>query len=189
MDATTFASFARVCAPAVHPATAQALAMTESSLNPYAIGVVGGVLLRQPRSQAQALATARQLQAQGWNFSLGLAQINVHNLTRVGLTLSTAFDPCASLQAMQTLLLECFARALGASPQHPTTPPTAAPSASAQPALRRALSCYYSGNFSSGFTHGYVQRVARAAPAAPPPHPSPPPPPLSLWPAQPFKPP
>ena len=69
---------AAACAPLVHPATAQALVVeVESGFNPHAIGVVGGALERQPRSRAEALATARRLQRSGWNFSVGLAQINV----------------------------------------------------------------------------------------------------------------
>lgn len=101
------------------------------------------------------MATASQLRAKGWNFSVGLAQINVHNFERLGLSTDTAFEPCDNLRAMQTVLHECFER----SASH------AAP----QVALREALSCYYSGNFTTGFRHGYVQRVAHAVPLAPPP--------------------
>ena len=150
MDATTFSTLAMACAPLVHTSTIQALVAVESSFNPHAIGVVGGVLERQPRNRAEALATASQLQANGWNFSVGLAQINVHNFDRLGLTAATAFDPCENLRAMQAVLTECFDRS--------------APEGPGQTALRQALSCYYSGNFVSGFRHGYVQRVARAVP-------------------------
>ena len=150
MDATTFSALAMACAPLVHASTTQALVAVESSFNPYAIGVVGGVLERQPRNRSEALATATRLQATGWNFSVGLAQINVHNFERLGLTSATAFDPCENLRAMQAVLTECFDRS--------------APDRSDQAALRQALSCYYSGNFVTGFRHGYVQRVARAVP-------------------------
>ena len=150
MDMSTFAALAMACAPLVHTDTAQALVAVESSFNPHAIGVVGGVLDRQPRNLAEALATANHLQANGWNFSVGLAQINLRNFERLGLTATTAFDPCENLRAMQTVLVECFERSsLKASPQ---------------PALRQALSCYYSGNFVTGFRHGYVQRIAHAVP-------------------------
>ena len=150
MDATTFSALAMACAPAVHASTAQALVTVESGFNPHAIGVVGGVLERQPRSRAEALATASHLQATGWNFSVGLAQINVRNFERLGLTAATAFDPCQNLRAMQAVLGECFERSLSRAPP--------------QAALRQALSCYYSGNFVTGFRHGYVQRVAGAVP-------------------------
>ena len=148
MDATTFSALAMACAPLVHASTTQALVAVESSFNPHAIGVVGGVLERQPRNRAEALATVTQLQVNGWNFSVGLAQINVHNFDRLGLTAATAFDPCENLRAMQAVLTECFDRS--------------APEGSGQTALRQALSCYYSGNFVTGFRHRYVQRVARA---------------------------
>ena len=48
----------------------------ESSGNPYAIGVVGGRLQRQPKNLAEAVATAKMLEQKGFNFSLGLAQVN-----------------------------------------------------------------------------------------------------------------
>jgi type IV secretion system protein VirB1 len=153
MDTSTFTALAMACAPVVHPSTAHALVAVESGFNPHAIGVVGGVLHRQPRNRAEALATVTQLQSAGWNFSVGLAQINVHNFKRLGLTPATAFEPCENLRAMQAVLTECFDR----SPADGV-----AVAASGQASLRQALSCYYSGNFVTGFRHGYVQRVGRA---------------------------
>ena len=149
MDIATFLALAVVCAPQVHPATAQALVSVESSFNPYAIGVVGGALLHQPRNRPEALATIDALQAAGWNYSVGLGQINVANFARLGLTPATALDPCTSLTAMQAVLAECYRRAL--------------PQAEPQTALRRALSCYYGGNFVTGVRHGYVGRVVASA--------------------------
>lgn len=155
MDPGIFATLAAACAPLVHADTARAVVMVESSMNPHAIGVVGGVLDRQPRRLGEALATAAALQQQGWSFSVGLAQINVRNFDRLGLTVQTAFDPCTNLRAMQAVLGECQARAQRG--------------ASEQTALRKTLSCYYSGDFATGFKHGYVRRVARVAstPAVP----------------------
>lgn len=157
MDAPALLALVLACAPLVHPRTAQALVHVESSNNPWAIGVVGGRLLHQPRNRAEALATARHLAATGWSFSVGLAQIHIGNLRRLGLTLDDALDPCRNLQAMQSLLTDCQARATR----------TADPSTSDATALRRALSCYYSGNFSTGFAHGYVHRVVLAVSVAP----------------------
>ncbi|MBX3642174.1 MAG: lytic transglycosylase domain-containing protein [Rubrivivax sp.] len=153
MDTATLMSLLLACAPQVDPSTAQALISVESSRNPHAIGVVGGVLERQPRNYQQAVATAAALQAGGWNFSLGLAQINLRNLARLGLDLETAFDPCANLAAMQQILSECFVRSTRATAR-------AEPD---QHALRQALSCYYSGNFVTGLRHGYVRRIALQA--------------------------
>lgn len=153
MDASTFMTLALACAPQVHPTTAHALVSVESAFNPWAIGVVGGALVRQPQNHAEALATAQELQALGHNFSAGLGQINRGNFTRLGLTTTTAFDPCQNLTAMQAVLAECFDRSRGGKE----------PTRSEQTALRMALSCYYSGNFSTGFRHGYVHKVMAAA--------------------------
>ena len=157
MDASTFIALALACAPAVHPHTARALVEVESDFNPWAIGVVGGDLVRQPRHRRAAVATARALHAAGRNFSVGLGQINVHNFERLGLTLEKAFDPCANLAAMQAVLSDCFKRARAT--RHPTQ----------QTALRRALSCYYSGDFTTGLRHGYVNKVVACASRLPPP--------------------
>jgi type IV secretion system protein VirB1 len=148
MDADTFGALAAACAPLVDPITARALVQVESGFNPHAIGVVAGSLHREPRHEAEAIVTARVLQQARWNFSVGLAQINVGNFERLGLTLDTAFDPCTNLAAMQSVLAECSSRA---------------PSRQHQKALRQTLSCYYSGNFLTGFRHGYVRRVVDAA--------------------------
>ena len=146
-------ALALTCAPLVHASTVHALISVESGFNPHAIGVVGGSLRRQPQTGAEAVATARQLQANGWNFSVGLAQINVHNFERLGLIVTTAFEPCQNLRAMQTVLGECFERSAAK-----TAPQTA---------LRQALSCYYSGNFVTGFRQGYVRKVLAALPVHP----------------------
>ena len=156
MDASVFLALALACAPQVHAETTRALVSVESAFHPWAIGVVGGALVRQPRHRAEALATARALQAAGWNFSVGLGQINVSNFQRLGLTLEAAFEPCANLAAMQTVLAECFDRARASIEAAPVD----------QASLRQALSCYYSGNFATGFRHGYVRKVVAAAGAA-----------------------
>ena len=160
MDANTFSAVALACAPLVHATTAHALVAVESSFNPHAIGVVGGLLERQPRNRAEALATAASLHANGWNYSVGLAQINVRNFKRLGLTADTAFDPCDNLRAMQAVLTECFDRSSAKSFKAVN-----ATSDAPQTSLRQALSCYYSGNFVTGFRHGYVQRVVKVAKA------------------------
>jgi type IV secretion system protein VirB1 len=149
MDAATFVALALACAPQVNADTARAIVAVESGFNPHAIGVVGGVLMRQPSNRAEALATVNALHAAGWNYSVGLGQINVGNFARLGLTTDSAFEPCTNLTALQSVLTECHRRA-GAG-------------ANEQLALRRALSCYYSGNFSTGFRQGYVHRVVMAA--------------------------
>lgn len=154
MSATaTVVLLARMCAPAVDVSTTVALVSVESSNNPYAIGVVGDALQRQPRTRAEALATIQMLERDGYDYSVGLGQINRRNFSRLGLTAESALDSCTSLRALETILEECFLRATTAHSK-------------SQAALRAALSCYYSGNFQTGFDHGYVDRVVAAARAA-----------------------
>lgn len=111
----------------------------ESSFNPYAIGVVGGRLARQPRNLPEAVATADMLEKSGFNFSLGLAQVNRYNLAKYGLqSYEKAFSACDNIRAGSQILRECYDRAGD---------------------WGKALSCYYSGNFTTGFRHGYVQKI------------------------------
>ena len=131
--------------------------LVESSFNPYAIGVVGGRLVRQPKNLPEALATVRMLEGRGFNFSIGLAQVNRYNLDKYGLdSYERAFEPCANLLAGSKILAECYKRAKGD--------------------WGKSFSCYYSGNFATGFRHGYVQKIyasvrqsreAEATPATP----------------------
>lgn len=123
----------------------------ESSYNPFAIGVVGGRLARQPRSLEEAVSTSRMLEREGYNFSLGLAQVNRHNLRHYGLdSHEKAFDICPNLRAGAQILSECHARAGGD--------------------WGKAFSCYYSGNFVTGYQHGYVQKVLASWQAVAPAH-------------------
>jgi hypothetical protein len=116
------------------------VASIESSFNPYAIGVVGARLVRQPRSLDEAVATARMLEMRGYNFSVGLAQVNRYNLSRYGLhSYQDAFDGCTNLRVGASILSHCLDRS-----GHD---------------WGRAFSCYYSGNFVTGFRAGYVQKV------------------------------
>lgn len=112
----------------------------ESSANPYAIGVVGGRLVRQPQTLAEAVSTAEMLESRGYNFSVGLSQVNRYNLRKYGInSYAQAFDGCTNLQVGSKILSECQVRAKGD--------------------WGSAFSCYYSGNFTTGFEHGYVQKI------------------------------
>ena len=146
------------CAPLVAQDTAHALIQVESGGNPFAIGVVGGALVRQPKSLPEAVATVTALESAGWNYSVGLGQINKRNFERYGLSPATAFEPCANLTAMQGILGECFFRASRRTGRRE----------SPQAALRDAFSCYYSGNFLTGHRHGYVGKVLAAWSSKPP---------------------
>ncbi|WP_434106233.1 lytic transglycosylase domain-containing protein [Paraburkholderia caffeinilytica] len=145
-----FMALAQQCAPQIAPVTMAALVRTESGFNPYAIGIVHGRLLRQPSNVVEAIATAHALEAAGWNFSTGLAQLNRANWHAYGLTEQNAFEPCRNLTIGATILQRCFMSAHRAQ-------------ADTQAALRASLSCYASGDFSTGYRTGYVQRVVKNA--------------------------
>jgi type IV secretion system protein VirB1 len=149
-----FLLLSELCAPSVHPDTMSRLVRIESSFNPFAIGVVGARLLRQPQSRDAAIATTRWLGSHGYNYSVGLAQINRSNFAAQGLDETTAFDPCKNLYAASNILSHCYRQALLRTPE-------------AQRALRAALSCYQSGNFITGFRVGYVLKLVNQSPDTP----------------------
>jgi len=112
----------------------------ESSSNPFAIGVVGGQLVRQPQSLDEAIATVQMLESKGYNFSVGLSQVNRSNFGKYGLdTYEKAFSMCGNLIAGSRILAQCYASASGD--------------------WGKAFSCYYSGNFTTGYRDGYVQKI------------------------------
>jgi len=145
-----FMALVQQCAPQIAPITMAALVRTESGFNPYAIGVVHGRLMRQPSNLVEAITTMRALEAAGWNFSAGLAQISRANWRAYGLTEQSALDPCRNVAVGATVLQRCFMSAHRAL-------------ADTQAALRASLSCYGSGDFSTGYRTGYVQRVVKNA--------------------------
>lgn len=117
----------------------QHIVNVESGRNPYAIGVVGGQLVRQPQNIDEALSTVNMLESKGYNFSLGLAQVNRFNLGRYGLSYEQAFNACSNLSAGSRILAQCYTSSGGD--------------------WGKSFSCYYSGNFVTGYTDGYVQKV------------------------------
>lgn len=118
----------------------QHLVNVESANNPYAIGVVGAHLVRQPRNLGEALATVKMLENAGYDFSVGLAQVNRSNLGKYGLaSYERAFAPCPNLVAGSRILAQCYASAGGN--------------------WGKSLSCYYAGDFVTGYRDGYVQKV------------------------------
>ncbi|MCX5463168.1 lytic transglycosylase domain-containing protein [Alcaligenes parafaecalis] len=146
-----FALLAAICAPDIHETTLSALIRHESTAQVYAIGINKGKRLeKQPTDYEQAAQIANDLIDRGIDFDAGLGQINVRNWAWLGLTTETVFDPCTNLKAAQTVLTDCYRRALRQS-------------ADEQQALRSALSCYNTGNFERGFSNGYVGKVLAQA--------------------------
>jgi type IV secretion system protein VirB1 len=148
-------ALAAACSPSVAPSTLAAIAKVESGFDPWAIGVNGPHPKQlHPASAAAATAAAQRLIAGGANVDLGLAQINVHNLASLGLTIANAFEPCRNLAAS--------ARVLAADYR------AADPAIGEQAALRTSISLYNTGDPLRGFRNGYVAKVTAAATLAVP---------------------
>lgn len=128
------------CPIVVEQQRMNAIVLTESSGQQYAVGVVEHVLNRQPRSEVEAVQLVKQLKADGINYSVGLAQVNQVNFSKYNLNYSNMFDRCANLSAGSKILKACYVRFKN---------------------WDKAYSCYYSGNAVTGFKHGYVQKVRR----------------------------
>jgi type IV secretion system protein VirB1 len=149
IGAVLFGHMAAQCAPRVAAGTLAAIAGHESGFNPLAIhdNTTGRTL--SPVSPAAAIAAAGRLITVGHSIDLGLMQINSGNLDRLGLTVSTAFNACASLHAAGRLLVSDY-QAGGSA-------------ASDQAALQVALSRYNTGSTTRGFSNGYVSQVVAMA--------------------------
>jgi type IV secretion system protein VirB1 len=145
-----FEATAAHCAPYVAVSTLRAIAKVESAGNPYAIGIVKGHLVRQPRTLLEGISTVKALQARNIRFSAGLIQIYQGNWARYSLDHESVFNVCANMRAAQGILSDCYRRATKLGEPE-------------QIALRKAISCYYSNNFVTGYREGYVQKVVAAA--------------------------
>ncbi|MEM5387846.1 lytic transglycosylase domain-containing protein [Paraburkholderia phymatum] len=140
-------TLARTCAPDVHPLTVAYLVSAESHNNPFAINVNGGhSLKRQPTTEPEARDAIARLDARGWNYDVGYAQINSANFRSLGVTGTQLLDACTNLRAGARVLGDCYARAVQQVGE-------------GQAALQRALSCYNTGSPRKGFANGYVKRV------------------------------
>ncbi|RYF44718.1 MAG: hypothetical protein EOO27_42800, partial [Comamonadaceae bacterium] len=141
------ADLMNACAPQVSPVLMQALVRTESGGRPFAIGMDrahGSV--RQPTTLQEAVATARALASAGRQFSVGLAQIHISNVTLHRLSWEQAFDPCQNLATAQKILWEFYRRA-------------SASGYSGSATLWAALRGYNSGGVHRTVSDGYANRV------------------------------
>ena len=151
ISTTAFLTLALRCATTIHPDTAFDVARTESSFNPYAIGVVGQKQGIFPKNYSDAVEHINRLKSKGKNYSVGLMQINQANFSRYNVTAEQLLDPCKNLSVFEKIITDCYLR--GGT-------------------LIRALSCYYTGNFNTGqkpeskFAQtSYVQRIGYTVPS------------------------
>ena len=159
LSAAEFEALAARCAPSVPAATLEAVAKTESALDPWVLHDNTTNHTAVPVSLPAALGRAKRWIDRGDSVDLGLMQIDSANLARLGLSIANALDACSSIQAGAHILQEDY-----------------------RVALRDTLSRYNTGDPARGIINGYVARVeARVADIAasrllPSAEPSPPPP-------------
>lgn len=156
------------CAQLLQAPVMQQIIRVESSGNPFAIGVVGNALVRQPRNLDEALATANALEKQGFNYSIGKGQVNKVHFARLGWASDKArgFDACANVLAAAEIFNDCHARAI----KYGYIPVTHSVERKVYSSVHAALSCYYSGDFERGARLGYVAKVLqeKSSPGATP---------------------
>ncbi|BBL35988.1 hypothetical protein Nstercoris_02267 (plasmid) [Nitrosomonas stercoris] len=138
------------CHAALHHPTMQRIYQVESGFNPFAVGVVGGRLVRQPKNLAEAVATANYLTSLGRNFSIGQGQVNKIHFSRLGWDndIKSGFDVCKNVVAAHEIFQQCLAEArfsgFNATQEYSAT--------------HAALSCYNSGKLNAGKTNPDVAR-------------------------------
>ena len=136
------------CAPGIALEALVPQVQVESHFSELAIGINNGPVVRA-RSVADAVEIATHYIRAGYSVDLGLAQINSHNLRRLGLTVEQAFDPCTSLRAAEVVLTENYNAVSDGRTQ--------------TDAIEATWSLYNSGSPSRGMRNGYVRKVWSAA--------------------------
>lgn len=154
------------CVEALKTPVMQQIIRVESGGNPFAIGVVGNQLVRQPRNLDEAVATAQALERAGYNFSIGTGQVNKVHFDRLGWksNIRTGFDNCANVEQAARIFNDCYARA---EQKGYAKAVDKVIDKTVYTATHAALSCYYSGDFVRGGRLGYVGKVLGAGAAAP----------------------
>lgn len=151
------------CQAALHHPTMQRIYQAESTFNPYAVGVVDGHLVRQPRNINEAVATANYLTSLGKNFSIGQGQVNKIHFARLGWDndIRAGFDVCKNVVAAHEIFQQCLAKARASG--FSTT--------QGYSVTHAALSCYNSGNLNAGKTNPdvarYIDKVIFSTPENP----------------------
>ncbi|HEY9280666.1 MAG TPA: lytic transglycosylase domain-containing protein [Eoetvoesiella sp.] len=151
------------CQAALQAPMMQQIYQVESGFNPFAIGVVGGRLVRQPKSLDEAVATAGYLAELGRNFSIGQGQVNKYHFVRLGWdsNIKEGFDVCKNVVAAHAIFKQCQSWALGSGFD----------AKQEYSATDAALSCYYSGKLGAGKTNPdvtrYINEVLSAKPRSP----------------------
>ncbi|ARR51917.1 hypothetical protein ETN89_19910 (plasmid) [Photobacterium damselae subsp. damselae] len=140
LESALILSLANQCQSNISTEIIQKLINIESAGNPFAIAIKDVPIVKQPRNKEEAINAIKQLDSLGFNYSVGLMQINHANFKKYSLTHDTAFDYCPNIKAGSEIFLECLNRAKEKYS-----------SKTESQILNHAASCYYSGNFTYGF--------------------------------------
>lgn len=133
------------CAPTVAAVTMKRIVQHESAGNPLVIHVNGPAqLVRQPRTETEAVVTAEWLLQHDYNIDVGLGQLNSATLVRYSLPITQAFSPCRNLATAAAVLGAGYGRAVA----HGSSAP-----------LTTALSYYNTGSPTAGIRNGYAAQV------------------------------
>ena len=140
-----FVALAGRCAPAIPVATLEAVARTESGLDPWALRDNTTGITEAPGSEDQALHDASSWISRGDSVDVGLMQVNSANFSALGLTAGSALAPCASLAGGAAVLQAAYGGGKTTADQ--------------QVALLMALSRYNTGSPLKGIMNGYARSV------------------------------
>jgi type IV secretion system protein VirB1 len=140
------------CAPAVHPQTLTAIIDVESSGWPWTIHDNDDGASYYDDTYAEAVDRATALLHRGHNVDLGIAQINSGNLAGLRTDVANVFLPCTNVAYAQTILRDCYKRAV-----------TAIGEANPYVTVRFAVACYNTNSLYAGWS--YVRHVLAAATA------------------------
>lgn len=140
-----FSALAAQCAPSVPVSLLHGIARTESGVQPWMLHDNSFGISEAPASLAGAEADAEKWIGEGHSVDLGLMQINSGNLPALGMSVSAALDPCASLAAGAAVLRAAYGGAPVAGDQ--------------QVELLEALSLYNTGTPLRGIMNGYARTV------------------------------
>ena len=140
LESAIILSLANACQTTLDSDIITRLINNESSGKPFAIAVKGLSTFNQPKNEKDAISSIKKLDALGFNYSVGLMQVNHTNFKNTGLIPETAFNYCENIKAGAKIFNDCHLRAKskfkGKSDKF---------------ILDSAASCYYSGNFTFGF--------------------------------------
>jgi type IV secretion system protein VirB1 len=145
LSQTQFALLASRCAPAMPGETLEAVARTESGLDPLVLHDNTTGQHEKAGSLGAAVAEADEWVGHGNSVDIGLMQVNSANLAPLGMTVADALDPCISLAGGAAVLRAAYGDGNTQAEQ--------------QVALLMALSRYNTGTPFKGIVNGYVRTV------------------------------